>query len=932
MNFCVLDLETTGFSPVEDKVIEMALVRIRAGKITESYTTLINPQKPIPAAISSITGITDADVLGKPIFEDIVPEISAFIGDDIIIAHNAPFDKSFMDLRWDLSNEWIDSVAFARIVWPELPSHSLENLMSYMGLVNEDAHRSLSDTLCTAKLFLRLLDDYKQLPTEVHRNILSLSAAEFTPLMQLLRKLSAEIFRAKAPLGSAITFSEYHPYAPVINAESDFKLPNEDYMLPPELLVRYFSPERMRSCMPQYEERPQQQEMSEAVIDAFNSRSILLAEAGTGTGKSLAYLMPAVLFAMNAQCSVGISTHTLTLQDQLLNKDIPLLRKLLGKDFKAMVLKGRGNYICLRCFEAMLYNGNIKDMEFISRFIVWLSKTVDGDGSTLLLVPDERYKWQNISASRETCIGPRCKHCSSDCFVYNNRRAAALSDIVIVNHSLLIADASFEKGFLPDLPYLIIDEAHHLEKVATDQLSAKLSYYELRHIAERLTEGDKSLLAIIERSAAQLCDTDEDKQSLKKHLMELEFAVSSMASESGNFFSFARDSFLPLISDPYMPAKLRITEEIKKCGFWLSLKDYASSFMRAIYGFVQALSALMDSLNILEMQTERAITGKEELRLMGLTFREFAATLEDIAELDVPKENYVSWVQFADLSKMPELYMAPIELAEPLNSRLLSQKRSIIFTSATLKAGESFNYYKHSVGLDICDKEVAELSLASPFYYNEQARFIICNDMPEFGKGSEQTFITRTAELLIEVIAAAQGRCLVLFTSNAQLKAVCNIIRRPLEELDIHVLAQGMGISRNNMLQRFRNEKRSCILGSSTFWEGIDVIGEALSLVVMVKLPFCPPVTPTVQAKCEEIEKKGHNSFMDYSLPEAIIRFKQGFGRLIRSSEDQGVFIVLDKRLLEKRYGKIFIDSLPEMPLEIASREEIPALVESWLQ
>lgn len=933
MNFCVLDLETTGFSPVDDRVIEIALVRIRKGEITDTFTTLIDPEISIPEKITDITGISNSDVEGKPVFADILDEIEAFAGDDIIIAHNAPFDKSFMDLRWSKDNPWIDSVAFARIVWPMLPSHSLENLMAYMGMVNEDAHRSLSDTLCTAKLFLRLLEEYKSLQLEVHRNILSLNSLSFTPLMQLLRRLSSNAFNKKSTAGTPIVFQQFHPYAPVIDSEIEYKAKDDEYTLPQEITDRYFSEERMKNCFPLYEERPQQAEMAAAVADAFNSQSILLAEAGTGTGKSLAYLLPAALFALNSGHTVAVSTHTLTLQDQLINKDIPLVKKILGCDFKAAVLKGRSNYVCLRCFENMLFKAAENDMEFAARFIVWLSQTTDGDGSILLLTPEERWKWRSVAAAKETCIGPKCRHYNSDCFVYNNRRAAALCDIVIINHSLLIADASFEKGFLPELPYLIIDEAHHLEKVAGDQLASKLSYYDIKTYLERIIGRENDgVLKTLEKSALQLIDGAEDEQILKDRLLNFEFAVSELESQSDSFFMLARDVFLPMITDNYIPAKIRITEQLKEGAGWQNFRSFADSLSKSLMRFVQALSSLLDCVSVLEIQTERSVYGKEELRMLGLTFREYAAVLEDIAELDVPQENYVSWVQFGDLAKMPDLHIAPIELAEPLNSCLFMPKRSIVFSSATLTTGTSFEYYKRSVGLDICDKEITELQLASPFYYNEQARFIICDDMPEITRDSEQVFLAKTADLLIDIIAAAQGRSLILFTSNAQLKSVYNKIRKPLEQHNIQVLAQGMGVGRNTILQRFRNEERSCILGSSTFWEGIDVIGEKLSLVVIVKLPFWPPVTPTVQAKCEEIEKRGNNPFMDYSLPEAVIRFKQGFGRLIRSSEDQGVFIVLDRRLIDKRYGRIFIEALPEMPLTVSHSEEIPYLVEDWLQ
>ncbi|MEG1997116.1 MAG: helicase C-terminal domain-containing protein, partial [Clostridiales bacterium] len=328
-------------------------------------------------------------------------------------------------------------------------------------------------------------------------------------------------------------------------------------------------------------------------------------------------------------------------------------------------------------------------------------------------------------------------------------------------------------------------------------------------------------------------------------------------------------------------------------------------------------------------EEEHHIPGKDELQSIGAYAREMAATLQICLKPD--QENYVAWVRFADGEKKPSFNIAPIELGQLLHSCLFAHCEAVVLTSATMTAANSFAFFKQRLGLNLLPDAPRELLVPSPFLYKEQALFTIVDDLPDWSKSSEIVAVNAIGTALIQLLTASSGRAIVLFTSHQQLRAVFNEIRRPLLEQGITVLAHGISGGPVQLLQRLKTEKKCAILGANSFWEGVDVIGSALSLIVVVRLPFWPPNTPTTAAKMERIEATGHSSFGEYSLPQAILRFKQGFGRLIRSSEDSGVFCVLDKRLMEKGYGRSFMRALPEMRRIHGGSAQIATAIKDWL-
>ncbi|MGI5891952.1 MAG: helicase C-terminal domain-containing protein [Bacillota bacterium] len=930
-NYVVVDLETTGLDPQNNKIIEISAVKIHRGIIREEFSFLVNPQMPLAAEITALTGIIDVMLADQPLIEQIIPDFQNFIGNDIIIAHNASFDRSFLEKYLQMENDWIDSIILAQIVFPTAGTYSLDYLCRYLGISNKDAHRSLSDAKATAELFCLCLQQFSRFSWPLKRGILELAKEDDSALGRLL--IQEALKDPQVDQDAAWEGLPGVKKEPKQQKKRESCI-DEEFRLDIQEIEKYLTSQDLcGEHIESFETRPQQLEMALAVAKSFNNRQFLLAEAGTGTGKSLAYLLPAVLFSLRSGQQIGISTHTISLQEQLLKKEIPQLQGIIKEDFRAAVLKGRGNYLCLNLFYYFYHHADDNLRYFLMRVLVWLEQTSSGDGGELGLGRFENWKWQLISAGKENCVAPACRFCKGQCFVSQSRRQAETADIVIVNNALLVADAAMEKGVLPNLSYLIIDEAHHLEKAAEEQLSASVDFYTLLNILSRLKRREKGkssgVLQQIKKQSEKLFFLSSDQEEVANYLLKAEDELQSTLESSQQFFSFIKSTYHEAArANDYYPARLLIEKKDNKDSYWQNLEALGQNLYGRVRQESKTLFSLLDLLTAAELQTKVEVPAKDQLKVIASLLRNMADTIESWLDHD---DNYVIWLEFAAEDKLPSLHIAPLELGQILYDNLFKEKASVIMTSATLSAAGSFAYFKKNIGLDLLPDPAIELQVNSPFFYSEQALFTICTDLPDWTKESEVVCIDAIGCTLIKLLEASSGRAVVLFTSHAQLKAVYNRIKQPLAQKGIDVLAHGINGNPHQLLQRLKKEEKCCILGASSFWEGIDVVGSALSLLVVVRLPFWPPTNPILSARVKRMEAEGINSFKEYSLPQSIIRFKQGFGRLIRSGYDKGVFCVLDKRIVEKFYGRYFIDSLPDMEIICADHEEIAEHVRKWL-
>ena len=441
----------------------------------------------------------------------------------------------------------------------------------------------------------------------------------------------------------------------------------------------------------------------------------------------------------------------------------------------------------------------------------------------------------------------------------------------------------------------------------------------------------KKLLDSVALSLPVLFVNDNDAEEIITKINKSREIAGNISAEANQFFNLTSETIFPeAAAANYYPAKIRILPQHRQQSGWHLLSDTAENLCATIAQLKDQIYSVTELLSLLEEQNGISINGREELQKSTISLLGIKSLFEQWNSGN--QTNQVYWVEFVSADKLPTINIAPIELGELLKSNLMEQSRSIIFTSATMADDGTFTYFKNHIGLDLLDCSPEELIVSSPFYYEDQSLFLICNSLPDLSKTSEITCVKEISSTLIKLISAADGRTLVLFTSYNQLRAVYEQIKQPLAAQGITVLAHKINGEPVQLLKRLQSEKSCCILGANSFWEGIDVIGSPLSLVIVVRLPFWPPNTPLAVAKMEKIEAVGGNSFRDYSLPQAIIRFRQGFGRLIRSTTDTGVFCVLDGRIISKFYGRRFIDSLPQMHKIQGDDDELAQEIKKWLE
>ncbi|MCM2359853.1 MAG: helicase [Geobacteraceae bacterium] len=703
-------------------------------------------------------------------------------------------------------------------------------------------------------------------------------------------------------------------------------------------IERWYAPDGvLASHLKEYEHRDEQTRMAFAVAEAFNEDRVAVIEAGTGTGKSLAYLLPALLWAVRNKERVVISTNTINLQEQLTKKDIPFLRKYCGHEFRAVLVKGRGNYLCKRKLEAVESEPALFKDEAsaeLEAIIAWSRKSPDGCRGDLSFIPRDE-TWEEVCCEADQCNRVRCPNYAS-CFFYTARREAAGADLLIVNHALLMADVAVrqETGYgsmaiLPPFQRLIFDEGHHLEEVATGTLSSQASRTGLLRIIARLQHPKKAQRGLLPQLSSQLSRLVPE--ALDDLYMEaagvLEGKLIPERSVLGDTISRTMDAIgVALLShlhrgrEPRGEQKLRLTPAVYATPFWDEVEERVRLLARELADYAGALAAFLRACGKLPDKVVEKLSGSL-VDLKGIKGR-LEGAAENLLFFVARDEGFCHWFEVRKGGKgmTVKLCSSPLEVAESIKSVILDKFRTVVVTSATLAVGERFDYLERRTGISLLPRaRVTELLLASPFDYQHQAFVGIPADIPE---PAAPGFEAALAELLLKGLAISEGRAFVLFTSYELLGRVFNRLAEPLKRLGLTPLRQGEE-NRHLLLSRFRKEKNAVLFGTDSFWEGVDVKGRALELVVIARLPFRVPTEPILEARAEHIQACGGDPFMEYTVPQAVIKFKQGFGRLIRSRDDRGAVLILDSRVLSKNYGRSFLRSLPAAPVLKGSGAEV---------
>jgi ATP-dependent DNA helicase DinG len=600
--------------------------------------------------------------------------------------------------------------------------------------------------------------------------------------------------------------------------------------------------------LPGYEERPAQRRLSQAVADVLEHGGLLLAEAGTGTGKTLAYLLPAVL----AEKRVVISTGTKNLQEQLVQKDLPILAKALGRELRVAVMKGRANYLCLLRFASFGKAGSFRRLDELPVFRAveaWSTRTESGDRSEVPDMPDSVEFWREVSAASENCIGQACSLFDA-CFVTKMRQRALEADLVVVNHHLLCADLAVKDGsygsVIPAYDTLVLDEAHLIEDVATQYFGVQVSSHKVEELVR---------------------DVERELKAAGLDARELRAEAEGLRARSERFFARLARS---------RPGRLQPN--------WMT-----DAMAEESLGLLQRLEGVRTAL--------MAVPDRPEA-LSGLAARTLALTSDVAFLMRAETDDHVYFAETRGRGVF--LRAMPIDVSGRLKELLFDQLRAAVLTSATLAVDGGFAYVKDRLGIEPTD----ELLLPSPFRYEEQALLYVPDGMPE---PLAPAFVDRAAEEVVRLVELSRGRAFVLFTSYANMNAVAERIAG---RVPYPILIQGEA-PKAQLLDTFRATKHAVLLATASFWQGVDVAGEQLSCVIVDKLPFASPGDPVVAARIERLRNRGQNPFGEYQVPVAVLMLKQGLGRLIRTASDHGILAVLDSRLVRKPYGRRFLESLP---------------------
>ena len=951
----VLDTETTGLDFKDCELIEVAAARLRGNEVVDTFDMFVKPERPIPSEVVQITGITNEMVADAPCALEVCTRLRDFAEGAPIIAHNSAFDRHFMEKGMggqSVGGPWIDSLELSRIVLPCLSSHKLHDLSRAFGL-HASTHRAIDDVIATCGLWRILLVAASDLPAGLAQRLAQMYPDVEWGYRPIFAHMAA--MEPDAPFSLVDARLERCSRTTVqVRADAREVEDNCGLVYPDEEQVRqaFTAQGTVGKMYAGYEPRDEQVQMSLAVTRAFRDGVPAALEAGTGVGKSIAYLLPSVLLARANGITVGVATKSNALADQLINRELPLLAKALGEKVEYTALKGFDNYPCLRKVAHLLRVGlrggaaaapakdggapDAQDGQAARKLPEPTPELLDAIAATLGYAVQSSFgdvtslgvRWGKLQRSDLTststeCQKRRCPFFPNKCFLHLARRRAQGCDVVVTNHSLLFRQVGSDIEVLPPARFWVVDEAHSAESEARRQWARRVNSREVQAAFELVGGSSSGALGTLARSAA----TKPGSTLMCGLISKAASEMSRSYIASGLFFSDLK-AFCKKVSPKkaYETQSIWIDAEMRANEAWGAVEESGRAFAQALGHAVECARAIQQAVADMTSPDPDLLDRLGELLGAVGDLSGVHESLECV--LDGSDKRYVYSASFTQRSGFEayELVAESMDVGAQLAGAWYPETKSVVYSSATMAVGDKFDHFAHEVGLDRARTGYSSLKLASSYDFESNMGIVVARDMPDPTK-QKDAFLEALPELLVDIHLAMQGSVLTLFTNRAEMDRMYELVAPRLAQHGLELACQSRKSNVRRISEHFIAEKSSSLFALKSFWEGFDAQGDTLRCVVIPRLPFTPPTEPV---SLERKLREGKDAWRNHDLPESVLAFKQAVGRLIRSSTDKGTLVLTDPRLTSMWYGKVFMASLPKREFEVLDSVEIGDYLRSW--
>jgi len=925
----IIDTETTGLDFKECELIEVAAARLRGREIVDTMDLFVKPEKPIPAEIVEITGITNEMVADAQDAATVVKAFIEFADGAPLIAHNTSFDRHFMNKGnggHQVSDVWIDSLELSRIVLPCLKSHKLHDLSRAFEL-HRSTHRAIDDVIATCGLWRVLLTAASDLPGDLLCHLANMYPTVPWSYRPVFAQLAAE--KPDMPFSLLDDRAQRCARTSLAARMDAFALEEEGplrFPTPDQVAAEFTKDGAVGRMYDDYEPRDEQVSMAREVAHAFCSNSYAAIEAGTGVGKSIAYLMPAAMLAQRNQITVGVATKSNALTDQLINRELPLLSAAMDKPLTYMALKGFDNYPCLRKVEHLARVGTSKAAELgetteamaklpapseellnaLAAIMAYAVQSAQGDINCLGIRWGKVQRSDFTSVSAE-CQKRRCPYFPNKCFLHLARRRAAACDVVVTNHSLLFRQVGSDIEVLPPVRFWIVDEAHSAEAEARRQWALRVNSRDVAAAFEVMGGSSSGALGnlfkeVRGRASATL---------MNGLLTKLASECSRASIASGLFFDDLK-AFCRKASrgrSAYDTETIWIDEPTRAGEAFGALADSGGSFAAILE---RAVKVAREVVEVLKPEAEADQGLLDRLSELTAAAVELACVHEAlVVSLAGTDDRYVYSAAATQRTGFEayEMVAERLDVGAQLADVWYPQTSSVVYSSATIAVGEKFDHFAHEVGLDLLDSgSYRSLRLDSSYDFEHNMRVVVATNLPDPSK-QKDAYLAALAPMLVDVHLAMEGSVLTLFTNRAEMDRMYELVQPELAKHGLELASQSRGSNVRRLRDHFIAEPSSSLFALKSFWEGFDARGETLRCVVIPRLPFTPPTDPL---SLERRLREGKDAWRNHDLPQSVLELKQAAGRLIRSSTDRGVLVLADPRLTSMWYGKVFLASLPK--------------------